>query len=171
MVNNSYVTWKDGSCRLHLISHHPGRGVVLVIPSLINRANIFLLGEGGGLVNFLSDKVSVYLLEWDDPCDLELHFTIEDYLISHLIPALRHIYNITNTKPILIGYCMGGVFAIAVSLIFKYIDKLCLLATPWDFCYCKKLADAVVPGTLELFTKMPFVPHNLIYSMFAFFTD
>lgn len=75
-----------------------------------------------------------YLLDWGMPGGSEKGFTLEDF-IARLIRALEHVVALQGGKPIaLMGYCMGGILALAVAQLRPdLVSRIALLATPWDF--------------------------------------
>lgn len=129
------VLWEEQESRL-LDYGGPAAGdspAVLFIPSLINRAYILDLMEGGSMLRWLSaEGLHPYLLDWGWPGEVERHFTLTDYIAGRLERALAAIPG----PVILAGYCMGGLLALAAALRAQDSGKLrglALLATPWDF--------------------------------------
>lgn len=143
--NCAPVVWRKGSTTLY--DYHSNSPtdikntssdqspIILCIPSLINKAYIFDLTSQHSMLDFLTDEGShPFLLDWGEPSLNEDDFDIDDYITQRLIPAIEYLYN-TFQRPIwLVGYCMGGMFALATAQISsKYIAGIALLATPWDF--------------------------------------
>jgi polyhydroxyalkanoate synthase subunit PhaC len=125
------VLWEEQETRL---LDYGGTGpAVLFVPSLINRAYILDLMEGGSMLRWLSaEGLHPYLLDWGWPAEVERHFTLTDYIAGRLERALAAI----SGPVILAGYCMGGLLALAAALRAQDTGKitgLALLATPWDF--------------------------------------
>ncbi len=125
------VIWTESETRL---LDYGGEGpAVLIIPSLVNRAYILDLMEGGSMLRWLRGQgVHPYLLDWGWPGSIERHFTLTDYIAGRLERALAAI-----PGPVaLAGYCMGGLLALAAAQRLQAggkISGLALLATPWDF--------------------------------------
>lgn len=108
---------------------------IVLIPSLINRYYILDLEESCSMVRYLAEQgYYPYILDWDIPDSSLTHFTLADYVQRIVLPALEFVYN-TSLKPVhMLGYCMGGVLALAASqLMPDAVKSLLLLATPWDF--------------------------------------
>ncbi len=121
--------WSEGETRL---LDYGGEGPpLLFIPSLINRGHILDLDEGASLVRFLAAAgFHPLLLDWGWPGERERRFTLTDYIAGRLDRALGAVAE----KPILVGYCMGGLLALAAALREpRRLRALALLATPWDF--------------------------------------
>ncbi len=141
------VIWSEGGSRL--LDHGAGRGpggggpVVLIVPSLINRAEVLDLLPGGSLVRFLAAAgVRPLLLDWGWPGAVERGFTLTDYIAGRLERALVAAAGVVVAGAgrrrgggvVLIGYCMGGLLALAAALRRpELVRALGLLATPWDF--------------------------------------
>ena len=129
------AVWSDGSSRLLDYSQPGADGVpVLVIPSLINRAYILDLTARRSLMRYLGEKgLRPYLLDWDAPGEAEKSFTLDDYIAGRLSAALDVVLKLAG-KPVLAGYCMGGLLALGLGLLRQDdVAGLALLATPWDF--------------------------------------
>lgn len=122
--------WQEGSSRLLQIANKGDP--VLLVPSLINRADILDLDNQHSFAAFLvGEGYAPYILDWGPPTADEAAFTIDDYVIRRLYPALGQLKN-----PHVIGYCMGGTMAagaIAALADQSNIRSLTLLAAPWDF--------------------------------------
>jgi polyhydroxyalkanoate synthase len=74
------------------------------------------------------------LLEWGEPGDAERDFDFTDYVAGRLERALDAALEIAGAPVSLVGYCMGGLMALALALRRPAdIGALTLLATPWDF--------------------------------------
>ncbi len=133
---------------------------VLFIPSLINRAYILDLMEGGSMLRFLSGQnMHPYLLDWGWPGEVERQFSLTDYIAGRLERALANIPG----PVILAGYCMGGLLALAAALRAQQsgagkVRALALLATPWDF----HAADASLPKRIS--DAMPAIEMMLQFS-------
>ncbi|MGE4062595.1 MAG: alpha/beta fold hydrolase [Rhodospirillaceae bacterium] len=127
------AVWKRGAAQLRSAG---GEGpAVLFVPSLVNRSYILDLAEGRSLMRTCArEGLNAFLLDWGDPTDAELAFTVTDYMEGVLIPALEEITSRTGEKVRLAGYCMGGTLAAAAAVLRPdLIGKLALLAAPWDF--------------------------------------
>ncbi len=129
-IANRPVIWQKGSTRLLDYSSSSGTPV-LCVPSLINRPYILDLSPTRSMLSYMATQgLSPYLLDWGEPAQQEQHYSCSDYITERLEAALDAL-----PEPVaLMGYCMGGMMALAAAL--RRPDKvrsLILLATPWDF--------------------------------------
>ncbi len=138
------VLWRDGTSRLldyrtgadGAPMNNPADGApVLAIPSLVNRAYVLDLTPKRSLMRGLAGRgVAPFLLDWDAPGEAERRFTLSDYMTRRLEPALEKVAALTGRRPVLLGYCMGGLLAAALAQRRPDLTAgLALLATPWDF--------------------------------------
>lgn len=134
--------WREGTTRLLDYGALFGAGKtgaagrpVLVIPSLINRAYVLDLTAQTSLLRWLAGNgVRPYLLDWDRPGAEERRFTLTDYIAGRLDSALDAVLAASGERPVVLGYCMGGLLALALALRRRAdLSGLALLATPWDF--------------------------------------
>lgn len=146
---------------------------VLVVPSLINRAYILDLREGGSLLRAMAGQgLRPFLVDWDAPGPLERGFTLTDYIAGRLEQALDEVGAITGRRPLVLGYCMGGLLALGLALRrTRDISGLALLATPWDFHADSpaqgELAAAAVPFLAPLIETLQELPTDCIQALFA----
>ncbi len=123
------VLWSEGETRL---LDYGGTGPTLFfVPSLVNRAHILDLAEDASFLRFLAARgTHPLLLDWGWPGAAERRFTLTDYIAGRLDRALAAL----DRPVILVGYCMGGLLALAAALRAPArLRGLALLATPWDF--------------------------------------
>ncbi len=130
------ILWQEGTTKLYDYSSsklNNTKPIILCIPSLINRAYIFdLKPERSFLEFFASEGFHPLLLDWDEPGEAEKIFSLEDY-INRILQIIDHL-SCYNKPIILLGYCMGGIMALAAARLSRIpIKGLVLLATPWDF--------------------------------------
>jgi polyhydroxyalkanoate synthase len=133
------LIWQEGAARL--LDYGAGCGlpddapVLLAIPSLVNRAFILDLTADCSLMRWLARQgIRPLLLDWGSPGDIERGFTLTDYVAGPLETAVTLAAQHYGKRLSLLGYCMGGLLALAAALRRPAeIDRLVLLATPWDF--------------------------------------
>jgi poly(3-hydroxyalkanoate) synthetase len=125
------AVWDEGGSRLVDYTAGGSGPLVVVVPSLINRAYILDLMPGKSLMRYLAaEGLQPLLLDWGYPGPAERRFTLTDYIAGRLERALMDI----GRPVILVGYCMGGLLALAAALRRPDLVRgLALLATPWDF--------------------------------------
>ncbi len=145
----------------------------LFVPSLVNRGWVLDLVPGQGMLSWLARQgIRPYRIEWGPPGDDERSFSVADYVRLRLEPALEEVRRLTGKPPVLVGYCMGGLLALAAAVRrTDMIRGLVLLATPWDF-HADGAGRAEAIGTFYSMTR-PFLgglgafPIDLIQALFA----
>ena len=112
---------------------------LFIIPSLINRATVLDLTSDRSMCRYFARQgFDVYLLEWGRPQAESLEFDLYDYHQKRLQPLFRKVYE-KYQKPIhVMGFCMGGVFALGLGLEDDLVDEnqiasIAFFAPPWDF--------------------------------------
>lgn len=108
---------------------------LLVIPSLINRSYILDMEPKQSFMRFLSRHAGIaHLLDWGEPEAEPTQLDMSGYIAQRLEPAIDLLYAMYGQPVHLVGYCMGGLLAMAAASRQPHkIGKLALLATPWDF--------------------------------------
>ncbi len=121
------VCWSAGSTRL---LDYGGTGpAMLLVPSLVNRFTVLDLSADRSMARFLATQgFHVLLLDWGWPGPAEAALDLDALITRRLLPAIAGIGDV-----ILVGYCMGGLLALAAGLHAPGLRGLALLATPWDF--------------------------------------
>jgi len=128
------VIWQHGTTTLRdYAPRSPHAPVILIVPSLINRFTILDLHPQHSFLRTLAlHGFRPLVVDWGSPGDDEKSFTLGDYVTHRLLPALR-VASVERPVHVL-GYCMGGNLALALSLLCpERTRSLSLLATPWDF--------------------------------------
>ncbi len=112
----------------------PDGPVVLVVPSLINRAYVLDLMEGNSVLRLLAARgLRPLLLDWGAPGRQERDFDIDDYIAQRLTPAAALAQGLGGRPPALLGYCMGGTICAGFALGGGAVDRLVTVGAPWDF--------------------------------------
>ncbi len=132
--------WREGSSRLlDYGASASDRPPILLVPSLVNRGYILDLMPGRSFVRWLALEEAAggfrpLLLDWGAPGTDERGFTLTDYIAGRLQAALDAVLAATGQRPLLLGYCMGGLLTLALAQQRPAdLAGLALLATPWDF--------------------------------------
>lgn len=147
------VCWKEGTTLLLDYgaapeAARPRDGVpLLVVPSLVNRGYVLDLAPGRSLMRALAAAgFRPFLVEWGHPGEAERRFTLTDYVAGRLEGALEAVLAIAGRRPPVLGYCMGGLLALALAQRRpRDTAGLALLATPWDFAADAPAVAASLP--------------------------
>ncbi|WP_425450313.1 alpha/beta fold hydrolase [Virgifigura deserti] len=179
------VLWREGTTRLldygavdGLRTARRGEPALLVIPSLVNRAQILDLTAEQSLMRYLARRgLRPILVDWDRPGPAERSFTLTDYIAGRLERALDAVIGATGGPVAVVGYCMGGLLALALALRrAEDLTGLACLATPWDFHAGDfhagqpgqaRLAGAVAGSLDPLLQTLQELPVDLIQALFT----
>jgi polyhydroxyalkanoate synthase len=125
--------WTDGNARL--LKFGEDGPAVLLVASLVNRSYILDLGPQRSFARWLAGRgFRCYLLDWQAPGARERSFTLDDYIAGPLTNALDATVADSGGRAAVLGYCMGGLLALALALRRQAdVTSLVFLATPWDF--------------------------------------
>ncbi len=161
--------WQDGSSRL-LDYGGTGRPLLLV-PSLINRAEILDLRPGASFCAWLRDHGHrPLLLDWGAPGEAETNFNLDTYINRRLGVALDAANRLADGSVPMVGYCMGGLLALASEFANSgKVSSLALLATPWDFHADRSGQTGMLAtaAALPSAPDTPPLPVDLIQALFA----
>ncbi len=129
------AVWQKGTTVLRDYKGFRDAPPVLLVPSLINRAYVLDLTPKRSLARFLAERGHrPFLVDWTKPGEEEATFGLDAYITERLEPALDAVIERTGQRPAVVGYCMGGLLALALAARRPdRIRALALLATPWDF--------------------------------------
>jgi polyhydroxyalkanoate synthase len=163
--------WQDGATRL--LDYRPEGGApVLVVPSLINKAYILdLLPKNSLLRHLAAAGLRPLLVEWGAPGAAERGFGLTDYIAGRLEAAAAAAAATTGRRLAVLGYCMGGLLAVALAQRRpELVASLALLATPWDF-HAERAEQARLLGQLagplvESFAGLGEVPVDVLQMFF-----
>ena len=105
----------------------------VVIPSIFNSPDILTTYYPNDFISHLRNFGDVYLLKWKYIANPD--FTLTDYA-AHAKNIADWIATEQKTNVTLVGHCVGGLFAIATSVILgSKVDSMILLTCPWDFSH------------------------------------
>jgi polyhydroxyalkanoate synthase len=167
------VVWQDGAIRLldYGAALPATTPALLVVPSLINRGFVLDLSAGRSLLRHLAlAGVRPLLVDWGKPGPVETSFTLTDYIAGPLEGAFDHALSLARGPVGVLGYCMGGLLALALALRRQSdVAQLTLLATPWDFHADHALARrvaAALPWLNLIADGFGALPVDLVQSLF-----
>jgi len=150
-----------------------GAPTVVIVPSLINPSYILDLMPTRSLVRHLAAAgLRPLLLDWGEPGAAERLFTLTDYVVERVEPAIARAAEMAGRPVKLLGYCMGGNLALAATVRHpEPVDRLALLATPWDFhADTAPLGRAVAAMLVRMTETLPVrdtVPVDLLQLFFS----
>ncbi len=130
------IVWERGTTRLLDYAPQSNGPAVFVVPSLVNRFEILDIDPDHSFLRFLvRSGLRPIVVDWQAPGAQEMTFSLSDYMTERLVPALEHAVQLNGGAPChVLGYCMGGLLALALTLMRpKESASLTLMATPWDF--------------------------------------
>jgi poly[(R)-3-hydroxyalkanoate] polymerase subunit PhaC len=172
------VAWEKGSTRLLDYSRAPeakdaSGPALLVAPSLVNRGYVLDLMPGRSLMRGLAGQgMRPYLIEWGAPGPAEAGIDLDGYILDRLGACLDAVRVATGTKPVLVGYCMGGLLALPLAVRRQQeLSGLALLAAPWDFHADggaqSRLAAGLMGAWFAMFDALGGVPVDVLQMFFA----
>jgi polyhydroxyalkanoate synthase subunit PhaC len=166
------VLWREGTTRLLDYGQGGADPAVLVVPSLINRYHVLdILPERSFLRHLAGSRLRPLVVDWSAPGKRERDFDLTDYVAGRLDSAFAAAARAADGPIGILGYCMGGLLALALALRRQpEIGCLALLATPWDF-------HAGNPGRAQRFAQaaqqivsccgsQPTVPVEIVQTLF-----
>ncbi|MDO9707828.1 alpha/beta fold hydrolase [Paracraurococcus lichenis] len=165
--------WSEGTSRLLDFGEGRGGPALLVVPSLVNRAQVLDLLPGGSMLRWLTGQgLRPLLLDWGAPAGPERGFTLTDYVAGRLDRALAAARQAAGGPVVLLGYCMGGMLGLALAQRRAvWLRGLALLATPWDFWAEDPARARALAATLPLWEGMldatGALPVDVIQALFA----
>jgi polyhydroxyalkanoate synthase len=170
------VFFEDGEFRILKypaakgVSNHP----VVLVPSLINRYNIFDLTDEHSFVRFVADQgYDVYVLDWGKPTHDEQAGSLGGVITNRLNAAMLRIYDHCNVPVHGIGYCMGGtLLAASAALVPECFASTTTMAAPWDFhandsVRLMEVLDHWKPTVLPIMESGQDLPLESIQALFA----
>jgi len=167
------VLWREGSTRLLDCAPGSAGPAVLLVPSLVNRGYILdLLPERSFVRALAASGLHPMLLDWDRPGATERGWGLEAYIAGRLARCLDAVARPGQSRPLLLGYCMGGLLAAPLALLRPAaVAGLVLLAVPWDF-HAERAAQARSLAAqarlwLPALDRVGEVPVDLLQALFA----
>jgi len=146
---------------------------ILVVPSLINRGYILDLNGRRSFLRHLARRgFRPFLVDWDMPGEAEMAFDLTAYIARRLEPMLDAVRAAAGRAPVVLGYCMGGLLALAlVQRRAADVAGYVALATPWNFHADKtpqmRTLMAARPTVAHAVETMGHMPVDLLQAMFS----
>jgi polyhydroxyalkanoate synthase subunit PhaC len=165
------VLWQEGTTRLLDYRGGGAGAAVLVVPSLINRYYVLdLLPERSFLCHLAGCGLRPLVVDWGGPGAAERGYDLTCY-IERLDRAFAAAAQSAGAPLAILGYCMGGLFALALALRQRRrVACLALLATPWDFHAAQRfqprLLGLAADGLAQVGDTAGIVPVEAIQSLF-----
>lgn len=168
------AVWRRGPVTLW---RYQGEGArsgrpVLLLPSIINRAYVLDLRPGQSLVEFLRREAGrdVFLLDWGAPGLAEAGWGLEAYALGLLRPAIATALSLSGADALhLLGYCLGGTFALIAATRLPRVASVVALTTPVALGEPGALGTLVDRRLLDLdrlAAAFPVVPGELLWTAF-----
>ena len=148
---NPAIIWKSENARILDFAPQSPAPFTLVIPSLINRHYILdLMEENSFLRRMVRNGLHPVVLDWGEPYPGRGPDSLREHMVSIVEPAFCHLEECSNSKPGVLGYCMGGTLAVGLAAhLGERLSKLCLIGTPWDFSKLEGIAKSMKSHILE----------------------
>jgi polyhydroxyalkanoate synthase len=125
------------STSLNLLAYdcHQGERIFLVVPSLLNSAEVLFINKSLHLIDLLRNLGRVYLVDWQEIKDP--NFGINDY-INELVSVINFLNLRHDRKIDVLGHCLGGNLVFS-AVLDKYdrVNSVTMLTSPWDFSHFK----------------------------------
>lgn len=167
------VTWRAGVVALRDYGGPEGGIPVLVVPSQVNRGYILDLNGKRSFMRHLARRgFRPFLVDWGWPGEEEKDFDLTAYITRRLEPALDHVRAACGRPPVVAGYCMGGLLALALcQRRGADIAGFLALATPWHFHADDSPQMQVMMGAkdwvAEVVERLGEMPVDLLQAMFS----
>lgn len=165
------MVWEAGEAGLLRAKplEHTHKTPVVLIPSMVNKSDILDLLENRSLVRWLAGQgFDTYLYDWGNAAQDEGQQNADDAMAQRLIPALESL----GGPVLLLGYCMGGLFAAAAaSLRPDLVRGVVMLAAPWNFhdekAALKSRLTLMKPTAIPFMKQYNRLPESWMQAIFA----
>lgn len=138
----------------------------MLIPSLINPADVLNLGEQTSLMRYLAERGhDPWLVDWGAPAPDDRDLDLGGHITDRLLPLLDHI----DRPVILVGYCLGGTMALAAAA-HREARAVATIASPWVFSAYPEEHSALIARlwaeAKPLCDRLGYVPMEVLQSGF-----
>lgn len=168
------VAWCENDAKLIKLAHQKGvqnTTPLILVPSLINKSYIFNLCKECSIIKWFHDQgIATYIFDWGA---LNKADSIETIAQQRLDPAIQYIKNQSHNNTVnVLGYCMGGTILLSHNHLLKtHINKIIVLAAPWDFAVenmtLSKYVRIASPLVMSELEKKQMLPAEWIQALFA----
>jgi len=165
------VVWQEGQARLLRAqsSGHVYKRPIILIPSMVNKSDILDLLPDRSLLRWLgSQGFDAYLFDWGIAAEDAGQRDFDAAVSQRLLPALESL----NSPLLLLGYCMGGLFAAAAATLRPdLVGGITMLAAPWNFhdekAALKARMTIMKPAAIPYMTQYGRLPESWMQAVFA----
>lgn len=168
------IIWQQGSVTVGTLApFKKGQPVLLLVPSMVNRAYIMDLMPERSLLRWLEGQgINACLLDWGNPVDDGDMSDLDAAIGRRLVPSIRFLAQQNKVPVHVLGYCMGGtILASAAEDAAEDIASLIFLAAPWDFhAGTQALLNRVkfwAPSAAPMIAAKGFLPMDWMQTVFA----
>lgn len=149
------------------------KGSVLLIPSLVNGSAILDLAPDRSLLRWLAGKgFEAHLLDWGEILRDPALATLDGAIGTRLAQALEHLARAGGGPVHVVGYCMGGLLALALAALEpERVRSVTLLASPWEMREgLQPLGDRIkasMAGAFAVIDSLGHLPVDWVQTLFA----
>lgn len=144
---------------------------LLIIPSMVNKYYILDLLPQNSVLEFLSKAgFDTFIIDWGSPSLGDEKLPFEWYVPDFIDKSFNKIKNLTGHEKVhLLGYCMGGTFALIYSALNPSIIKtIILMASPVDFSKGGTISVWSKFVNMDSFTcAYKNIPHKILHFAFG----
>lgn len=133
------VVYSRGTMKLYRyrpVTDEVYRVPVVLVMSLVSKPWILDLTPGQSFVQYmLGQGFDVFMIDWGVPRPEDRRLGFEDYVLDLIPSCLERVRNTTGEEEYsLVGYCMGGLFALMYNGVFPDapVANIVCAATPVD---------------------------------------
>jgi len=149
-----------------------GKAPILMIPAMINRYYIMDISKENSLCKAMSDNGSpVYIIDWGQATPEDRWITFTDIFLKTMKRVVSKVTNDAGDKPVLFGYCMGGIISVIYASMFSDdIKGLIALTVPIDFHKAGVMAkwtDKKYLNTSNVVDALGNLPPDMIQNSFV----
>ncbi len=153
----------------------PAAAPLLVVHGLVGGDEIVDLAPDRSLLAALAaGGVATWTLDWGPPRPGLRWLAFEDLVLDHLAEAVETVTRAEGARPVLMGVCEGGLFALCLAALEPdSVAGLALAVTPVD-CHAEpdaalaRLVRAFAPAEIEaLLRQMRGLPGGALAAVFA----